>query len=315
MTHNPSSREGRRAARLLIALNVALAAALCGCGGGSTGSAGVTVTNTGTSGSVVSDPTPTPVATPATPEATPTPAPTPTPVSTPTPAPVTGGNAVIPTVPTGPMNPSAPVYDGDLPTCREAYGPNYLDQVDHLLRWSGLPLRVRFATVTRYEDGSGLTVEDRVRAGLNQWVAASGGAITWTETDAADAEVVIKVEKVGSRPGAGQPLGMTRTTWAGSDRMTHAETTISVWDGMTGEDFNRVAITGAHEFGHALGIDGHSNDRSDIMFAANLGGQSVTTRDLNTVWSLYCGDFRGNASRAANANANHNGGVNTKVIE
>lgn len=51
----------------------------------------------------------------------------------------------------------------------------------------------------------------------------------------------------------------------------------------------------AHEFGHALGIGPHSNDGNDLMYYLlhNNGtiAELVTTRDLNTLKSIYCNNF------------------------
>jgi predicted Zn-dependent protease len=66
--------------------------------------------------------------------------------------------------------------------------------------------------------------------------------------------------------------------------------------GVTAADLQSVA---AHEFGHALGIDGHSDDPGDLMYPVEIrmigpdGNpvpapvHSVTLRDLNTLALCY----------------------------
>ncbi len=48
----------------------------------------------------------------------------------------------------------------------------------------------------------------------------------------------------------------------------------------------------AHEFGHALGIGAHSPFRADLMFPTlERAREDVTTRDLNTLKTVYCDRF------------------------
>ena len=48
----------------------------------------------------------------------------------------------------------------------------------------------------------------------------------------------------------------------------------------------------AHEFGHALGIGGHSPFVADLMFPTlERAQEEVTTRDLNTLKTIYCDRF------------------------
>lgn len=44
-----------------------------------------------------------------------------------------------------------------------------------------------------------------------------------------------------------------------------------------------------HEFGHALGLYGHSSDRNDVLYPNNnMIGIHTSRRDFNTIRSLYC---------------------------
>jgi predicted Zn-dependent protease len=58
-----------------------------------------------------------------------------------------------------------------------------------------------------------------------------------------------------------------------------------------------ISAIAAHEFGHALGIDGHSADSRDLMHPIhNMGAPCrITSRDLNTLLWLYRERNIGNA--------------------
>lgn len=51
----------------------------------------------------------------------------------------------------------------------------------------------------------------------------------------------------------------------------------------------------AHEFGHALGINGHSDNPEDLMYTADTTNANVprtlSVRDINTLKTGYCSLF------------------------
>jgi hypothetical protein len=63
-----------------------------------------------------------------------------------------------------------------------------------------------------------------------------------------------------------------------------------------------LKTTAAHEFGHALGINGHSDNPSDVMFYGRQVNKPedvpVSPRDLNTLRAAYAG-LTATAARAA----------------
>ena len=71
----------------------------------------------------------------------------------------------------------------------------------------------------------------------------------------------------------------------------------------------------AHEFGHALGIDGHSDVPTDLMFSVidSDHPQTISARDLNTLECLYSSWF----GRGASLPSTFGGGgrLNTTIIE
>jgi hypothetical protein len=78
--------------------------------------------------------------------------------------------------------------------------------------------------------------------------------------------------------------GLTRTHFR-KGRLFRADMTV----GIAQDEGDDIECTAAHEFGHALGIDGHSDDRSDLMFPVHVMGRSfcITERDVNTLAGAY----------------------------
>ena len=178
----------------------------------------------------------------------------------------------------------------------KAYAPNYAGDTDpktgkaNVLRtWVGLPLRVYFAP------GALLTPDRQsaALAGFDWWAMAENGTISYlVAIDAANADITVAFEQSGET----EYGAVTTYHYDASNHLTQASITFNV------AYINRDALltpAAAHEFGHALGIDGHSENPADIMaYSAsvyNLTG--LSTRDINTIKTDYsCGATRSAAS-------------------
>ena len=154
-----------------------------------------------------------------------------------------------------------------------------------------MPVRVSFV-----DDGAATPErEQSVLAGFNTWVQATGGAVHYrllNDTEKADIVVSFDLEPfVPGHPGA---VGHTDLRHSGPE-MARADMTLAT----AGVSPDELRLTAAHEFGHALGINGHS-DSPDDMMAPNttrlvrpdgtplpVPPRTVTPRDLNTLWLCY----------------------------
>jgi hypothetical protein len=159
-----------------------------------------------------------------------------------------------------------------------SFDPNYLPDLKSVTHWAAFPVKVYFEPGLDYTPARQALAE----SGIAQWNDRTGGLVRYTVTaDAAQAQVVIHfVDKL-----EGTLIGWTN--WSFDDRgaIQHADTKIVV-TGLSDVDVRWVA---AHEFGHALGLDGHSKQAQDVMFASHALGNSwdLTTRDENTVKTNY----------------------------
>jgi predicted Zn-dependent protease len=157
-----------------------------------------------------------------------------------------------------------------------------------LLHWEHFPLHLYFVP-------SDLTTKERkdaVQAGCDQWVHATNDFVRYeVVTKAALADVTVTFLPHESVPDQGGACGHTTMTFLALT-LKSASIVLATTD-VTPADLQ--AIT-AHEFGHALGIDGHSDDPSDLMYAvltrsaANdlpVPSHTLTSRDLNTLKVCY----------------------------
>jgi hypothetical protein len=80
--------------------------------------------------------------------------------------------------------------------------------------------------------------------------------------------------------------GLTKTHFR-KGRLFRADMTVGVAEDLDGD----IECTAAHEFGHALGIDGHSDERGDLMFPVHVMGRGfrISERDVNTLATSYPG--------------------------
>jgi hypothetical protein len=133
------------------------------------------------------------------------------------------------------------------------------------------------------------TREELATEGFDRWVTATGGGASYTVvTDPAQANVTVSFFRFTGGPG--DTLGETNVEYTPSNN-TIRRAQIEL--GITTVNATDIA-TAAHEYGHALGIAGHSENRRDLMFPSANSTGNVSEADLNTLLTAYCGQFNRN---------------------
>lgn len=171
------------------------------------------------------------------------------------------------------------------------FTPNYASEIalDH---WATLPVRVYFSndvTVTP-KDGGPTRVNSLIQTGFNRWPAATGGVVGYTiVTDPAQADITVTVKTIPDPVGLSETGKTSVRTGAGGE-LQLALMEIYVWPDITNAELTQgLLATATHEFGHALGIAGHSSSPNDEMYILHEPGQDVmlSARDVNTIKTLY----------------------------
>jgi hypothetical protein len=167
------------------------------------------------------------------------------------------------------------------------FTPNYVPHLERLLYWERFPITVYFERDANYSD----YYRTLALQGFDQWVDATGSVVRYIEVDAPDAAHVKVFFKPDTRNGL-----TTYTFYPSSGRLVSAKVEI----GVQGNNATDIRSVSAHEFGHAIGIGGHSPNPDDMMypnFVSNVPLQ-ITQNDLNTAKTAYCNYFIGRSRLA-----------------
>ncbi len=171
------------------------------------------------------------------------------------------------------------------------FTPNYASEIalDH---WPTLPVRVYFANDVTVipKDGVPTQVNSLIRTGFDRWPAATGGVVGYVVvTDPAQADITITIKTIPDPVGLSE-TGKTSVRTGVGGELQLALMEIYVWPDITNAELTQgLLATATHEFGHALGIAGHSSGPGDEMYLLHEPGQDVllSARDINTIKTLY----------------------------
>jgi hypothetical protein len=189
--------------------------------------------------------------------------------------------------------PQPPPTPAGIITCFDDYPPNYstdiLESTDERLvgtfyQWDAFPLNVYFHHGSVWTQSR----EDRCGIAFDGWSMATEGRVSWVKVDD-ESQAHVTVNFLAPGDLAGGALGATAlAVYVETQRMVNAYMRIA-----NTSDLQPLEQTCAHEFGHALGIGGHSPLSTDLMYYKQsvMTPSSPTARDVNTLWGAYCDAF------------------------
>lgn len=182
------------------------------------------------------------------------------------------------------------------PTPVRQFKPNYLSDIETLRRWRQFPISVSFVRDANYTAAA----QQRTLAGFDFWLKKIPNGPTLTVVASSQASD-LTVSFYPFNGAANDVLGTTRvfssTDPAFAGTISRAEMSL----GITGNNTLDIA-TAAHEYGHALGILGHSKNPDDLMFFTGNDDRSgqLTVADVNSMLTNYNGVFpKGGNNRLA----------------
>ncbi len=197
-----------------------------------------------------------------------------------------GGGSVAGLVPTGKTATGSTAVGAG---CRNtSYTPNFASGVDpatgqpnRLYHWNHFPLKLFIVSSPQ----SNSVLVQQAEAGFNWWVTGTSGLITYqVVNDPSQADITVDFENRGyTNYGA-----VTDYSVNSNGEVTRATITFNMTYLSTVANITPVA---AHEFGHALGIAGHSSNPADVMYdgEATYSKTALSTADINTLFTAYCG--------------------------
>ncbi len=149
-----------------------------------------------------------------------------------------------------------------------------------------------------------------VARAFDEWSKGSGGLISWREVSSArGADVICTWTADAKMRGGGVEAGETRSVLEQNKRTGNGKVLvakISILTQLMGRQFTDANMykTCLHEVGHSLGLEGHSDIASDIMYPMVNDRQvaHLQSRDLNTILKLYGNNDLNTIARAPGLN-------------
>ena len=205
-----------------------------------------------------------------------------------------GGGGTGTTVPTTAPN-ATPVATSVSAACNSStYTPNYYglpdpsapNDPDIYTYWRQFPITVYIPT------SANAAFRTSTVAGFDQWVAATDSRASYQlVSSASGADLVVSYS---AQDPNSDTLGLTTVSYNGTQKyIVSAKMELFFYTTAQRSDANAVNQSiAAHEFGHALGISPHSPYSADLMYPTlERSVETVTTRDLNTLKTIYCNTF------------------------
>ncbi|MDE0505785.1 MAG: tetratricopeptide repeat protein, partial [Candidatus Poribacteria bacterium] len=167
-------------------------------------------------------------------------------------------------------------------------GDDYFDYITvfssgRVARFTKMPIRVYVSPMLRTD-----AYLNAIRYGMRQWESASGGIIQFVETQVnREADIRVSWGRAGLWPIAEVTGAKAQLTRLDGDRI-RVEIVLVPHEPQPDEvnDPGRLRAICLHEFGHAIGLWGHSPDSRDAEFHTSTE-ETPSPQDINTLLRVY----------------------------
>ena len=206
-----------------------------------------------------------------------------------------------PTPTTGPPPDPGPKLSAKDRSIKLAFTPNYIPVgATQYLHWSNTKnLRVFIYppvnNIAEQKPSSTIDsgkIRNIVEQAIANWTTVTDGDFTFTivnDVNNSDIQVHFVDQLLNSENAIASGVGLTNYDFVfpnGDDKL-HANLQKSVIQVLAHQADPNLVDTTAHELGHSLGIEKHSLDNNDLMYAVSLPPATITQRDQNTLFFLY----------------------------
>ena len=155
-----------------------------------------------------------------------------------------------------------------------------------IVRFTEMPITIYVEPVPASPESGGTFLDD-LNYALSEWEACSEGKIKFELTEKGD-DANIRVIWAKSSLTARMDSALGDAKYLQTETGFRIEVMLSLRQRsgklLSHEEMRNVCL---HEFGHAIGLWGHSPAEQDIMFFATLGAQHPTEQDKNTLLKVY----------------------------
>ncbi|MGE0200614.1 MAG: matrixin family metalloprotease [Candidatus Melainabacteria bacterium] len=163
------------------------------------------------------------------------------------------------------------------PVCREMPVKVYFNRTPGVKNWSSKNMWI-------------------ARNAMRLWQEATKNRVRFTEVASpSSADAILTWQATYKDPASGQYLGGITSSGRSGEKITNARTILTTTHPTKGYAYNdtQLAANTNHEFGHILGIKGHSPNPTDLMShtPTSMRSLSPTARDVETLNMIYdhCG--------------------------
>jgi len=162
------------------------------------------------------------------------------------------------------------------------FAPNYATDLLNLRRWQKDELVIFVTAPDTALNPDNYDYASAIQHGASLWDPYLGGALKVRFTDdPQEADIHVTFVDHGTLPDGA--IGRTEVTYRNRDNVI-VGATMRIDRTLKSNLLSQVA---AHEFGHAFGLEGHSVERGNLMYARAHLPAAITQRDANTLHLNY----------------------------